>query len=97
MISKQIHVKKQIHLYFKSDTEMVRSHLFELINHLFELARERERERERERDESCLCEPTSARLSLQAMRLSYFKNTDFTPSLQRNIPLRVSSLSKLFY
>ncbi len=30
-------------------------------------------------------EPTSARLSLQLMRLSYFKNTDFTPSLQRNI------------
>ncbi len=43
------------------------------------------------------CEPASARLSLQAMRLSYFKNSDFTPSLQRNITLRVSSLSKLFY
>ncbi len=40
--------------------------------------------------------PASARLSLQAMRLSYFKN-DFTSSLQRNIMLRVSSLSKLFY
>ncbi len=38
-------------------------------------------------------EPTSARLSLQAMRLSYFKNNDFTPSLQRNITLRVSSQS----
>ncbi len=33
------------------------------------------------------CEPGSARLSLQAMRLSYFKNSDFTPSLQRNIML----------
>ncbi len=42
------------------------------------------------------CAPASARLSLQAMRLSYFKN-DFTSSLQRNIMLRVSSLSKLFY
>ncbi len=39
-----------------------------------------------------MCKPTSARLSLQAMRLSYFKNSDFTPSLQRNITLRVSSL-----
>ncbi len=43
------------------------------------------------------CEPASARLTLQAMKLSYFKNSDFTPSLQRNITLRVSSLSKLFY
>ncbi len=43
------------------------------------------------------CAPASARLSIQAMRLSYFKNSDFTPSLQRNIMLRVSSLSKLFY
>ncbi len=42
------------------------------------------------------CAPASARLSLQAMRLSYFK-TDFTSSLQRNIMLRVSGLSKLFY
>ncbi len=25
------------------------------------------------------CEPASARLSLQATRLSYFKNRDFTP------------------
>ncbi len=46
---------------------------------------------------ACVCEPTSARLSIQAMKLSYFKNNDFTPSLQRNITLRVSSLSKLFY
>ncbi len=41
---------------------------------------------------ACACEPASARLSLQAMRLSYFKNSDFfkyfvTPSLQRNITL----------
>ncbi len=43
------------------------------------------------------CAPASARLSIQAMRLSYFKNSDFTPSLQRNIILRVSSLSKIFY
>ncbi len=41
------------------------------------------------------CAPASARLSLQAMRLVTLKN-DFT-SLQRNIMLRVSSLSKLFY
>ncbi len=46
---------------------------------------------------ACACEPASARLSLQAMRLSYFKNSDVTPSLQRNIMLRVSSLAKLFY
>ncbi len=43
------------------------------------------------------CAPASARLSLQAMMLSYFKNSDFTPSLQRNIRFRVSSLLKLFY
>ncbi len=43
------------------------------------------------------CAPASACLSIQAMRLSYFKNSDFTQSLQRNIMLRVSSLSKLFY
>ncbi len=49
----------------------------------------------REGDESCVCEPASARLSLQAMRLSYFKNSDFTPSLQSNIMLGVSQL-KLF-
>ncbi len=42
------------------------------------------------------CAPASARLSLQAMRLITLKN-DFTSSLQRNIMLRVSSLSKLFY
>ncbi len=41
--------------------------------------------------------PASAGLSIQAMRLSYFKNSDFTSSLHRNIMLRVSSLSKLFY
>ncbi len=34
------------------------------------------------------CEPASARLSLQAIRLSYFKNSGFTPSLQRNITLK---------
>ncbi len=33
------------------------------------------------------CEPASARLSLQAMRLSYFKNSDFAASLQINIML----------
>ncbi len=73
----------------------VRSYLFELINNFFELAKERQRERER--DETCACEPASVRLSLQAMKLSYFKNSVFTPSLQRNIMLRVSNLSKLFY
>ncbi len=57
---------------------------------------QRERERERQRgDESCVCEPASAPLSLQARRLSYFNNSDFTHSLQRNITLRVSLL-KLF-
>ncbi len=39
----------------------------------------------REREVARACEPASVRLSLQAMRLSYFKNSDFTPSLQRNI------------
>ncbi len=43
-----------------------------------ERARERERERERPserpRKVARACEPASARLSLQAMRLSYFKN-----------------------
>ncbi len=29
-------------------------------------------------DESCACEPASVRLSLQVVRLSYFKNSDFT-------------------
>ncbi len=40
------------------------------------------------------CAPASARLSigLQAMRLSYFKNSDFTPSLQRSIMLRVARM-----
>ncbi len=42
------------------------------------------------------CEPASARLTLQAVKLSYFKNS-VNPSLQRNITVRVSSLSKLFY
>ncbi len=37
------------------------------------------------------CAPASARLSLQAIWLSYFKNSDFTPSLQRNITLRLAS------
>ncbi len=77
----------------------VRSHLFELINHLFELARERERERESERQRegwklrvwTCVC------ASLSTSNDAYFKNCDFTPSMQRNITLRVSSLSKLFY
>ncbi len=59
-------------------------------NHLFELARERER------GMKVVRAPASARLSIQAMRLSYFKNSDY-PSLQRNITLRVSSQSKLFY
>ncbi len=57
----------------------------------------REREREREMKVAHACEPASEHLSLQAMRLSYFKNSDFTPSLQINIMLQVSSLSKLFY
>ncbi len=61
------------------------------MNHFFELARERGVKVAR------ACEPASVRLSLQAMRLSYFKNSNFTPSLQRNRTLRVSSLSKLFY
>ncbi len=43
---------------------------------------EREREREREREMKVARAPASARLSVQAMRLSYFKNSDFTPSLQ---------------
>ncbi len=33
------------------------------------------------------CEPASARLSLQVMRLSYFKNSDFAASMQINIML----------
>ncbi len=32
------------------------------------------------------CEPASVRLSPQAMRLSYFKNSDFTPSLPQKFP-----------
>ncbi len=46
-----------------------------------------ERERERPRKVARACEPASARLSLQAMRLSYFKNSDFADSLQINIML----------
>ncbi len=42
-------------------------------NHLFELARVRER------GMKVAHAPASARLSLQAMRLSYFKNSDVTP------------------
>ncbi len=61
------------------------------INNLFEW------ERERKMKVACACETASARLSLQAMRLSYFKNSDVTSSLQKNITLRVSSLSELFY
>ncbi len=63
-------------------------------SYLFELARERERERGMKVARAC--EPASARLSLQATRLS-FKKQRFIPSLQRNKTLRVSSLSKLFY
>ncbi len=37
------------------------------------------------------CEPASARLSLQAMRLSYFKNSDFAASLQININVVIVS------
>uniref|UniRef100_A0A672SR60 Synaptojanin-1 n=1 Tax=Sinocyclocheilus grahami TaxID=75366 RepID=A0A672SR60_SINGR len=37
-----------------------------------------------------VCVNLRLRVSLQAMRLSSFKNSDFTPSLQRNITLRVS-------
>ncbi len=47
--------------------------------------RERERERERGMNVARACEPASALLSLQAMRLSYFKNSDFAASLQINI------------
>ncbi len=44
-----------------------------IYNHLFELARESERGMKVARA------PASARLSIQAMRLSYFKNRDVTP------------------
>ncbi len=67
----------------------VRHYLFELMNNLFELARGTEREKEMKFARAC--EPDSAHLSLQAMRLSYFKNNDFTLSLQRNITLRLVS------
>ncbi len=53
-----------------------------------ERERERDRASEREREKFArACEPASARLSLQAMRLSYFKNSDFAASLQINIML----------
>ncbi len=52
-----------------------------------ERARERERPSERPRKVARACEPASAHLSLQAMRLSYFKNSDFAASLQINIML----------
>ncbi len=55
-------------------------------SHLFELARDRERERRRERErerDSCVCEPASARLSLQAMRLT--SNTVILPPHCREI------------
>ncbi len=68
-----------------------RSYLFELINHLFELARDRER------GMNIALVNLRLRVSLQAMRLGYLKNSDVTPSLQRNITLQVSSLAKLFY
>ncbi len=49
------------------------NNLFHIYNHLFELARESERGMKVARA------PASARLSIQAMRLSYFKNSDVTP------------------
>ncbi len=52
-----------------------------------ERERERERASERPRKVARACEPASARLSLQVMRLSYFKNSDFAASLQINIML----------
>jgi len=57
------------------------------MNNLFELAREREAETDRLRERGMkvarASEPASVRLSLKAMRL--------TPSLQRNITLRLAS------
>ncbi len=47
----------------------------------------RQTDRERGMNVARACEPASARLSLQAMRLSYFKNSDFAASLQINIML----------
>ncbi len=32
-------------------------------------------------NESCACEPVSVHLSLQAIRLSYLKNSDVTPPI----------------
>ncbi len=49
------------------------NNLFHIYNHLFELARESERGMKVARA------PASAHLSIQAMRLSYFKNSDVTP------------------
>ncbi len=56
-----------------------------IYNHLFELARERGMKVAR------ACEPASARLFLQTKSFSYFKNTDFTSSLHRNITLRLAT------
>ncbi len=61
-----------------------------IYNHLFELAREREKV-------ARACAPASARLSLQAMTLSYFKNSDFTPSLQRNTVVVSNEVQLLRY
>ncbi len=58
---------------------------------LSERERETETDRERGMNVARSCEPASARLSLQAMRLSYIKNSDFTPSLQINIMLLLAS------
>ncbi len=52
---------------------------------------ERDRASERTRKVARACEHASARLSLQAMRLSYFKNSDFAASLQINIMLWLAS------
>ncbi len=52
-----------------------------------ERERETERASERPRKVARACEPASARLSLQAMRLSYFKNSNFAALLQINIKL----------
>ncbi len=52
-----------------------------------ERARQSERAREGGMNVARACEPASARLSLQAMRLSYFKNSDFAASMQINIML----------
>ncbi len=69
-------------------------------------ARERERERERERGEgrgegvkvARACETVSARLSLQATRLSYFKTAILPPAEKYNVAsiLLLIKLSVLF-